>query len=178
MTMQYDVQAAHLNTSGYAYVGRCRVKGITVASTASGGTLNMWDTLVAPVTGTYGQSGTTVTVTKVAHGLATGDVVGIVFAVDGSGISATNGNYAITRTGADTFTITDINSRTITAPVNCQYVGATGNSNGRTQWHYTLDIPAVVGTVPVVVPGEGMLFENAIYLTMSSTLSGITVFYG
>jgi protein involved in ribonucleotide reduction len=176
--MQYDVNSVHLNTSGYAYVGRTRVKGMTVASTASGGTINMWDTLVAPVTATYGQSTTTVTVTKVAHGLVTGDKVGIVFAVDGSGVSATNGNYRITRLTADTFSINDINSRTITAPINCQYVAATGNTNGNSQWHYTLDVPAAVATVPVVIPGEGMLFENAIYITVSSTLSGVTIFYG
>jgi hypothetical protein len=178
MAMQYDVQSAHLNESGYAYKSRTRVKGMLVSSTASGGTVNMWDTLVAPVTGTYGQSGTTVTVTKSAHGLVTGDKIGIVFAVDGSSVSATNGNYVITRTGADTFTITDINSRTITAPVNCQYVAASGNTNGASQWHFTLDVPAVAGVFTVVVPGEGMLIDNGVYFTISSTISGITIFYG
>jgi len=176
MAMQYDVQSVHLNTSGYAYVGRVRVKGMLVASTASGGTVNLWDTTVAPVTGTYGQSGTTVTVTKSAHGLVTGDKVGIVFAVDGSGVSATNGNYTITKLTDNTFTITDINSRTITAPVNCQYVSSA--ANGSSQWHFTLDVPAVVGTVPVIIPGEGLLIDNAMYFTISSTISGITVFYG
>jgi hypothetical protein len=174
--MQYDVESVHLNSSGYAYIGRARIKGMTAASTASGGTVNLWDTTVAPVTGTYGQSGTTVTVTKVAHGLSTGNKVGIVFAVDGSGVSATNGNYTITRLSADTFSITDINSRTITAPVNCQYTSSTGN--GTSQWHMTIDLPAVAATVPVVIPGEGLLIENAMYFTMSTTITGITVFYG
>ena len=176
--MQTDVSSTHLNSSGYAYVGRTRLRAFTVASTASGGTLNLWDTTVAPVTGTYGQSGTTVTVTKSAHGLVTGDKVGIVFAVDGSGVSATNGNYTITKLTDNTFTITDINSRTITAPVNCQYVAATGNTNGNSQWHMTVDLPAVAATVPVLIPGEGILIENAMYFTMSATISGITVFYG
>jgi hypothetical protein len=174
--MQTDVSSAHLNESGYAYVGRTRLRGFTVGSTASGGAVNLWDTLVAPVTGTYGQAGTTVTVTKVAHGLATGDRIGIVFAVDGSSISATNGNYIVTRLTADTFTITDINSRTITAPVNCQYVSAA--NNGTSQWHMTIDLPAVAATVPVSIPGQGILIENAMYFTMSSTITGITVFYG
>jgi hypothetical protein len=115
-------------------------------------------------------------VTKVAHGLVTGNKVGIVFAVDGSGVSATNGNYTITRLTADTFSITDINSRTITAPVNCQYVSSA--SNGSSQWHMTVDLPAVAATVPVLIPGEGLLIENAMYFTMSATISGITVFYG
>ena len=176
MGMQTDVSSAHLNESGYAYVGRTRLRAFTVGSTSSGGTLNLWDTTVAPVTGTYGQSGTTVTVTKVAHGLATGDKVGIVFAVDGSGVSATNGNYTITRLTADTFSITDINSRTITAPVNCQYVSSA--VNGSSQWHMTVDLPAVAATVPVLIPGEGILIENAMYFTMSSSISGVTVFYG
>ena len=174
--MQTDVSSTHLNSSGYAYVGRTRLRAFTVASTATGGTLNLWDTTVAPVSGTYGQSGTTVTVTKVAHGLVTGNKVGIVFAVDGSGVSATNGNYTITRLTADTFSITDINSRTITAPVNCQYVSST--ANGSSQWHMTVDLPAVAATVPVLLPGEGLLIENAMYFTMSATISGITVFYG
>ena len=174
--MQTDVLSTHLNTSGYAYVGRTRIRAFTVASTASGGTLNLWDTTVAPVSATYGQSGTTVTVTKVAHGLVTGDKVGIVFAVDGSGISATNGNYVVTRLTADTFSITDINSRTITAPVNCQYTSSA--TNGSSQWHMTVDLPAVAATVPVLLPGQGLLIENAMYFTMSSTISGITVFYG
>ena len=174
--MQTDVSSTHLNSSGYAYVGRTRLRAFTVASTATGGTLNLWDTTVAPVSGTYGQSGTTVTVTKVAHGLVTGNKVGIVFAVDGSGVSATNGNYTITRLTADTFSITDINSRTITAPVNCQYVSSA--ANGSSQWHMTVDLPAVAATVPVLIPGEGLLIENAMYFTMSATISGITVFYG
>jgi hypothetical protein len=174
--MQTDVSSTHLNSSGYAYVGRTRLRAFTVASTASGGTLNLWDTITAPVSGTYGQSGTTVTVTKVAHGLTTGDKVGIVFAVDGSGVSATNGNYTITRLTADTFSITDINSRTITAPINCQYVSSA--SNGSSQWHMTVDLPAVAATVPVLIPGEGILIESAMYFTMSTTISGITVFYG
>jgi len=174
--MQTDVSSAHLNESGYAYVGRTRLRGFTVGSTSSGGALNLWDTTVAPVTGTYGQSGTTVTVTKVAHGLSTGDKVGIVFAVDGSSISATNGNYAVTRLTADTFSITDINSRTITAPVNCQYVSSP--VNGSSQWHMTIDLPAVAATTPVIIPGEGILIENAMYFTMSSTITGITIFYG
>ena len=174
--MQTDVSSTHLNSSGYAYVGRTRLRAFTVASTATGGTLNLWDTTVAPVSGTYGQSGTTVTVTKVAHGLVTGNKVGIVFAVDGSGVSATNGNYTITRLTADTFSITDINSRTITAPVNCQYVSSA--ANGSSQWHMTVDLPAVAATVPVLIPGEGILIENAMYFTLSSTISGVTVFYG
>ena len=173
--MQTDVSSAHLNESGYVYIGRTRLRAFTVGSTASGGTLNLWDTTVAPVTGTYGQSGTTVTVTKVAHGLATGDKVGIVFAVDGSGISATNGNYTVTRLGADTFSITDINSRTITAPVNCQYVSS--SVNGSSQWHMTIDLTAVAATVPVLIPGEGVLVQNGIYLSMTN-LTSANVYYG
>ena len=69
MGMQYDVKQAHLNGSGIFVVGPTRIKGISLTGTASAGQLIVFDTLTAPVTtGTYGRSGTTVTVTQSAHG--------------------------------------------------------------------------------------------------------------
>ena len=113
MTMQYDVKQGHLNQSGFFVLGRNRVKGVSFYG--GGGTLVLFDTTTAPVTSsvTYGRSGTTVTIAKTAHGLTTGTVVGIHFA-SGTGGAATDGNYAITVTTADAFTITDINTGTIT----------------------------------------------------------------
>ena len=178
MTMQYDVSTVHLNSTGFAYVGRTRVKGLVITSTGTtGGTVGVWDTLTALVSATYEQSTTTVTVTKVAHGLVTGQKVGLSFATAG-GNSATNGNYVITRTGADTFTITDINSRTIAASTACSYVANTADGNS-TQWHATFDIPAFAGTTTILFPGEGVLIENALYLTLTATyISAVTAFYG
>ena len=125
MTMQYDVSSVHLNQSGFGYIGRVRVKGLAAQANAAA-SVTIWDSATAPVTtGTYGRSGTTVTVTSTAHGLSTGQRVGIAFSV-GTGGSATNGNYTITKTGADTFTLTDINTGAITAGAGCSYVANTG----------------------------------------------------
>jgi hypothetical protein len=177
MAMQYDVSSAHLNSNGLAYVGRTRVKGLVISSTATGGTVNIWDSLTAPISATYEQAATLVTITKVAHGLVTGQIVGVSFTT-ASGNSATNGNYAITRLTADTFTITDINSRTIAASTACAYVANTGTGNS-TQWHATFDTAAAAGTTNIVFPGEGILIETALYLGMTTTqIPAVTAFYG
>jgi hypothetical protein len=175
--MQYDVSSAHLNSAGFAYVGRTRVKGLAVTTSASGGQINIWDSLTAPVSATYAQSATTtVTITKVAHGLVTGQKVGISFNV-ASGVSATNGNYVITRLTADTFSITDINSNTVAGGTVCTYVANDVGSNS-TQWHMTIDMAGVAATTNIVIPGEGLLIENAIYLSMASSVTAVTAFYG
>lgn len=178
MAMQYDVSSVHLNQSGFGFIGRGRVKGMVVSCNASGGTVNIYDSLTAPITGvTYARSGTTVTVTSTAHGLSTGQKIGISFGV-GTGGSATNGNYTITKTGADTFTLTDINSGSITAGAACSYVANTGTGNS-TQWHASFDLGAAAGTTNIVIPGEGILIENSLYLLMTATnITGVTAFYG
>ena len=178
MAMQYDVSSIHLNSTGFGYMGRTRVKGLVVTSAGgTGGTVGIWDTTTALVSATYEQSGNTVTVTKSAHGLVTGQRVGLSFGV-ASGNSATNGNYTITVLTASTFTITDINSRTIVAGTACSYVANTGTGNS-TQWHATFDIPAFAGCTNIVFPGEGILIENALYLTLTPTyITAVTAFYG
>ena len=175
--MQTDVSTIHLNSTGFGYIGRIRVKGLVISSTATGGTVTIYDSLVASTSATYEQSTTTVTVTKVAHGLSTGQRVGISFSA-ASGVSATNGNYTITVTNNDTFTITDINSRTIAAGTACSYVANTSTNNS-TQWHMTVDTAAAAGTTNIVFPGEGILIENALYVAMTTTnIPAVTIFYG
>ena len=89
MGMQYDVKQAHLNASGIFVVGPTRVKGVSLTGTATAGQLTIFDTLTAPVTtGTYARSTTTVTVTQTAHGLTTGQVIGIDFGAGTSGGTA------------------------------------------------------------------------------------------
>ena len=173
MTMQYDVKQAHLNQSGFFVLGRNRVKGITFSGTSgSAGQFALFDTVTAPVsTGvTYGRSGTTVTVAKTAHGLKTGDIVGIHFAT-GSGGSATEGNYAITVTTADAFTLEDINTGTITGSPAAVYC-ATGN------WLLTQE-PASndVFNNFNLIPGEGILARNGIYGYMVN-IQAASVYYG
>jgi hypothetical protein len=172
MGMQYDVKQGHLNQSGFFVLGRNRVKGISFFGSGSDATLVLFDTTTAPVTAsvTYARSGTTVTVTKVAHGLVTGDVVGIHFDSNTS-VSATDGNYTITRTGADTFTLTDINSGTITSTAAAYVSGG-----GRWLMTYEIDSTDTFSNAPFI-PGEGVLAVNGIYALMTN-IDSAQIFYG
>jgi hypothetical protein len=172
--MQYDVKASHLNQSGTAVTGRARLKQVTLAGNASqSGKIVFFDCLSAPVTsGNYGRSGTTVTVSSTAHGLQTGNTVGISYNTS-SGVSATDGNYVITRVDANTFTITDPNSGTVTnAGTGCQYV--TGNN----RWISTYEtLTGATATQQLTVPGEGLLCYQGIYIYMVN-MGFATVHYG
>jgi hypothetical protein len=167
--MQTDVKQAHLNASGFMVMGRNRVRAISFTGSASAGNVALFDTTVAPVTtATYGRSGTTVTVSLTAHGLVTGDVRGFEFAA-GTGGTATNGNYTITRLTADTFTITDINSGSITAGASL-VLG--------TKWLMSFDTAAgdTYNNAPFI-PAEGVLVANGVYAYISN-LVAVNIFYG
>jgi len=174
MTMQYDVKASHLNQSGIAVNGRCRLKQITLAGNASqSGTLAFFDSITAPVTsGTYGRSGTTVTVSSTGHGLTTGAIVGISYN-SSSNVSATDGNYPITVVDANTFTIVDPNSGTVVnAGTGCQYV--TGNN----RWVSTYEtLTGATATQQLLVPGEGLLCYQGVYIYMAN-IGFATIHYG
>ena len=166
--MQTDVKAGHLNNTGFMLLGRTRLKALSTVGSATAGTLDIFDTATAPVTSaTYTRSGTTVTVTSTAHGLVTGNVRGFSFA-SAAGVSATNGNYTITKTGADTFTITDINSGTI-ASTALAY---------STLWINSYDVGAgdLFGNF-ALIPGEGILVQNGIYMIMTNITSA-NIYYG
>ena len=166
--MQTDVKSGHLNNSGFVVLGRNRLKAVSMVGTATAGTLDIFDTTTAPVAATYARSGTTITVTKTAHGLATGDVVGLAFAT-ASGTSGTNGNYVITVTSSSVFTVTDINSGTIAALTVATYAPL---------WVASYDSGAgdLFGNF-ALIPGEGVLIKNGIYLNMSNITSA-NVYYG
>ena len=168
MGMQTDVLSSHLNSSGQMVLGRTRLKGIISMGTATAGTVNFWDATSAPTAVTYGRTGTLVTVTHVAHGLSTGNEIGLTFGADGSNRAATNGNYTVTRLTADTYTVTDINSGTVTA-------GTAANKN--TRWMASFDTNTASDVVTMLIPGEGMLARNGIYGQMTNQ-TGLTVFYG
>jgi hypothetical protein len=171
--MQTDVLAGHLDVSGFiAPTGRNRVKQITFQGSGGGaGVVEIFDTTVAPTSATYGRSSALVTVTKSAHGLATGDRVGIGFSA-AAGASATDGNYVITVVDSSTFTFTDPNSGTVTAGTACRYV----NSGAR--WLVSFGTSTSVTTpVAILIPGEGLLAALGIYASISNT-SYVTVFYG
>ena len=171
--MATNVKQAHINASGFLVMGRNRIRGLSFVGTATAGELVMFDTTSAPVTSsvTYGRSGTTVTVAKTAHGLVTGDVVGIHFA-DGTGGAATDGNYSITRIDANSFSLTDINTGTITGSPAAIYV------SGNNRWLLTYEVSAtdIFNNAPDV-PDQGVLAVNAIYAYMVN-LSAVNIYYG
>jgi len=171
MTMQYDVKQAHINASGIMVPYATRIKGISFTGSTSAGTLALFDTTTAPVTtATYGRSGTNVTVASTAHGLSTGQVIGVDFAA-GTGGTATNGNYVITRTSADAFTLTDINSGSITTGAAMVY-SSTGN------WLISYDVAAndSYNNSPMI-PGEGLKAVNGVYAQISN-LVAVNIYYG
>jgi hypothetical protein len=170
MAMQYDVKQAHLNSSGYMVKYPVRVKGLSFAGSATAGYVVLFDTSSTPVSSsvTYAQTANTVTVTKTAHGLSTGDIIGIHF-LSNSGVSATDGTYSITRTGADTFTLTDINSRSIASTAAVYAVG---------KWLLTYETVAtdIFTNVPFI-PGEGIRAETGVYAEMVN-IDAAQIIYG
>jgi hypothetical protein len=169
MAMQTDVKVATILETGLLVNYRTRVKGLSVKGTSSAGSVELFDSLTAPIAATYARSSATVTVTKNAHGLQPGDRVGISFDA-GTGGCATSGNYTVqTVPDANTFTITDINSGSITAGANCLYDGG---------WLLTFRFAAGdVYTNYWPFPGEGMLAENGVHATMTN-LTAVSIFYG
>ena len=170
MTMQYDVKQAHLNNSGILVPFTTRIKAVSFTGSATAGSLTLFDALTAPVTtATYARSGTTVTVTQAAHGLSTGQVIGIDFNI-GTGGSATNGNYAVTVLTSGSFTITDINSGSITAGATMIY------STGK--WLATYDVTAAdsYNNAPFI-PGEGVKAMTGVYVYMVN-LTAVNIYYG
>ena len=171
MGMQYDVKSGFINQSGFITpYDRLRIKAISTRGTNSAGQLDMFATSVAPTTATYGQSGNTITVTSVAHGLSTGQKIGIAYS-PGTGGTAMCGNVTITVTDPDTFTIPCINSFTITGTPACRYV--VGG-----EWLMTLSLAGTdIFNNYFLIPGEGVLAENTVYCSMTN-VAATTIFYG
>ena len=72
-------------------------------------------------TGTYSQSGTTVTITITSHGVAIGDIL----TIDYTSGSATDGTFAVaTSADANTFTVTASSSATTSGNVSITLSGA------------------------------------------------------
>ena len=175
MTMQTDIRSARLTQSGWLVSGPTRLKGVSIRAGNGSSTsrATIFDTANVPVSATYAQSGTTVTVTSTAHGLTSGQVVAIAYYPNSSQFSATNGNYVVTVTNANTFTITDPNSNTVGSSTTCVYAVG-GNymflyaiTSGDTYQNYLL------------FAGEGIKANQKIYAYFDNTLvSSVTAFYG
>jgi hypothetical protein len=171
--MQTDIQSGHLDVVGFIIPnGRARVKGIVYQASGGGaGVVDIFDTTAAPISATYGRSSALVTVSKTAHGLETGDRVGIAYSA-ASGASATNGNFTITKVDANSFTITDFNSGTVTPGTACVYV----NSGARWLTSFST-IVSQTTPVNILLPGEGLLAALGIYVNFTNT-TFVTIFYG
>ena len=168
MAMQYDVKTSHLSGTGLMVSGRVRLKNLIYLGTGTAGGIDLFDTLTAPVAATYARSGYTVTVTSTAHGLVTGQNIGITFSA-ASSVSAAAGNYIVTKLTADTFTITDLNTGTIAGGTACIF------STGK--WLGGYNTSTGVQPFQVIVPGEGVLAQTGIY-TVVTNIVFQTVTYG
>ena len=168
MTMQYDVKTSHLSGTGLMVSGRVRLKNLIYLGTGTAGGIDLFDTLTAPVAATYARSGYTVTVTSTAHGLVTGQNIGITFSA-ASSVSAAAGNYIVTKLTADTFTITDLNTGTIAGGTACIF------STGK--WLGGYNTSTGVQPFQVIVPGEGVLAQTGIYAVVTNIVFQ-TVTYG
>ena len=174
MTMQTDVKQSRLTQTGWIVQGPSRLKGTSLRSNGSAvGRVFLFDTDTTPVTATYGQSTTTVTITKTAHGLNTGDTVSIGYVPDASNRAATCGTYTITKTGADTFTITDPNSFTVTSSTACYYV------TGTNRWIYVKGVGAADQYINYeLIPGEGLRASQKVYVLVLGGMQSAIVYYG
>lgn len=161
MAMQTDVQSHHNTVSGLAVNARTRLKGIVVSPTTTG-VFNVTFCDNITQTGTYDVPGTTVcTVTLANHGFSNGQRVYLNFT---SG-TALDESYEVSNVTTNTFTVTVASATTsgnvtiypkILAEIDC----ATGTS------FYTL------------IPGEGILAQNGIYVGIPSVTISTTIFYG
>jgi hypothetical protein len=170
MTMQYDVKSAKVQGPGFLYVGRVRLKQATVLGNGTAGYIDFFDTDAAPTAATYARALKVVTVTKTAHGLSTGDYVGISFVAAG-GVAPVSGNYQITRVDADTFTFTDLNSGTIAGGTVCHYV------SGSNKWVIGINTGTNLQPFQILIPSEGIVCATGIY-SNSSNITSTQIIYG
>ena len=161
MTMQYDVKSYHNTVSGVAVNYRARLKGVLISpSTAVTYNTSFCDNV--SLSGTYNVPGsTTCTVTIANHGLSNGDRVYLNFT---SGTAQPEA-YTVANVATNTFTVTVASATTsgnvtmypdILAEFDC--------SNGTS--FYTL------------IPGEGILAPNGIYVGIPNVAITTTLFYG
>ena len=166
MTMQYDVKSVHLSATGVAVAYRTRIKGAIVSANASAATRNTVFANNTTQSGTYGRSTNTVTVTITDHGLATGDRVWLDFSA-GTGGTATDNVYSVTVTNANTFTVTDSASGTITgSPAVVMYAEILLEADSYNPTAFN-----------VIVPGEGIVANDGIFVGLVANVTA-TVFYG
>lgn len=162
MGMQYDVKSFHATSSSLAYPARTRLKGVVISPTSSA-TFNscVVDTEGA-LTGTYDIPGsTTCTVTIANHGLSNGDLVGLNFT---SG-TAIDDAYDVSNVTTNTFTVT---TGTLTTSGNVAMYPKV-----------LVELDSSTGTAfYTLIPGEGILAQEGLFILLPSTSVSMTIFYG
>jgi len=160
-TMQYDVKSVHNTVSGVAVGFRTRLKGVLI-SPSTAVTFNTAFCNNVSQSGTYNIPGsTTCTVTIANHGLTTGDRVFLDFT---SG-SAQDDAYTVTVTSPSAFTVTTASLTTSgNVTMYAQILAEFDCSNGTA--FYTL------------IPGEGILAQDGIFVGIPSASITTTLFYG
>jgi hypothetical protein len=162
MAMQYDVKSFHATASTLAYDGRVRLKGVVVSPSSS----TTFNTCVADtagaLTGTYNIPGsTTCTVTIANHGLSNGDRVGLDFTTG----TAVDDGYTVANVTTNTFTVT---------------TGTLTTSGNVTMYPRILtELDCSTGTTfYTLIPGEGILGYEGLFILLPSTTVTMTIFYG
>ena len=164
MAMQYDVKAAHLNASGIAYLGRTRLKGLLTVGSTTAGVVNVWDSTATALGGTYSRTGNAVTVTVTSHGLSNGQAFGFAASTG----NASSGNFTVS-------SVANVNAFTFTDTLNTG--STTGNCGINTRWLLSFDTANNQAETYLLLPGEGILAQNGLYLGLANQVS-MTVFYG
>jgi hypothetical protein len=161
MGMQYDVKSVHSSASGVAVGYRTRLKGVVISPSESQ-TLNVAFCDNISVSGTYDVPGSTVcTVTIANHGLSNGDRVYLNFT---SGSSSDN-----------TFTVSNVATNTFTVTV----ASATTSGNVTMYAVVLIELDCSSATAfYTMIPGEGILAEQGIYVGLPSATVTTTLFYG
>jgi hypothetical protein len=161
MTMQYDVKSTHNTVSGVAYASRTRLKGVLISPSTSV-TYNTTFCDNVSLSGTYNVPGSTVcTVTIANHGLSNGDRVYLDFT---SG-TAQDEAYTVANVSTNTFTVT--------------VASATTNGNVTMYAKILAEFDCSSGTsFYTLIPGEGILAPNGIYVGIPNVAITTTIFYG
>jgi hypothetical protein len=160
-SMQYDVKSVHNSVSGVAVGYRTRLKGVLI-SPSTAVTYNTSFCNNVSLSGTYNIPGSTVcTVTIANHGLANGDRVYLEFTTG----TAQDEAYTVANVTTNTFTVTTA-SLTTNGNVTMypQILAEFDCSNGTA--FYTL------------IPGEGILAEQGIFVGIPNVAITTTLFYG
>jgi hypothetical protein len=161
MTMQYDVKSTHNTVSGVAYASRTRLKGVLISPSTSV-TYNTTFCDNVSLSGTYNVPGSTVcTVTIANHGLSNGDRVYLDFT---SGTAQPEA-YTVSNVATNTFTVT--------------VASATTNGNVTMYAKILAEFDCSSGTsFYTLIPGEGILAPNGIYVGIPNVAITTTIFYG